>query len=181
MDERKRPAWREPMVWLVVAVPLAAVIGGLWMVAVAVRSGGEDATTDDVRRTGQVQVADLGPDERASALRLRAVLQVLDGDVSVFPVAGDWARTEPLSLTLVHPQRQAADRTLVLVADERGWRAGADVDAAHDWIVHLRDARGTWRIRGRLPAGQQAVHLAPSLDGRGGDAAPTGAPAPGPR
>lgn len=171
MDERKRPAWREPMVWLVVAVPLAAVIGGLWMVAVAVRSGGVDGTTDDVRRTGQVQVADLGPDARAASLRLRAVLQVLDGRVRVFPVTGQWARTEPLSLTLVHPQRQADDRTIAMVADESGWHAEAAVDADHDWIVHLRDARGTWRIQGRLPAGQQALHLAPSLGG----------PAPGPQ
>lgn len=181
MDERKRPAWREPMLWLVVGVPLAAVIGGLWMVAVAIRSGGVDSSTDDVRRTGQMQVADLGPDARASALGLRAVVQVYEGRVSVFPVSGQWARTEPLSLSLVHPQRQAEDHAIALDADETGWHADATLDAGHDWIVHLRDARGTWRIGGRLPAGQQATHLGPSLDGPATDGAVEGAPVPDPR
>lgn len=170
MDERKRPAWREPMVWLVVGVPLAAVIGGLWLVAVAIRSGGGDSTRDDVRRTGQIQVADLGPDARASELRLRAVMQVFGEQVRVFPVSGEWQRSESLALTLVHPQREADDRTIVLAPDDNGWHADAMLEAGHDWIVHLGDARGSWRIRGRLPGGQQAVHLGPSLDGPSADA-----------
>ena len=163
-DERRRPAWREPMVWLVAGVPLVALVGGLWLVVVAGRDGSVDAVTDDVRRTGQMQVADLGPDARAAELRLGAVFQVFEGQLRVFPVSGNLPRGEPLSLTLLHPRRQAADRTVELVPGDDGWHAEAPLDATHDWIVHLADARGTWRLRGRLPAGQQAAHLAPSLD-----------------
>ena len=77
LDNRvRRPAWREPMVWLVALIPLAAVVGTLWMVFVASDAPGtDDAVADPVRRTAQVQVADLGPDARAQALRLSAVVR----------------------------------------------------------------------------------------------------------
>lgn len=175
-DGPRRPAWREPMLWLVAGVPLAALVGGLWLVFVASRGGSVDAVTDDVRRTGQMQVADLGPDARAAELRLGAVFQVFGDRLRVFPVSGDLPRGEPLALTLLHPQRQAADRTVELVPDDDGWHADGPLDGGHAWIVHLSDTRGTWRLRGRLPAGQQAAHLAPSLD-----APSQGARSPDPR
>ena len=175
-DADRRPAWREPMLWLVAGVPLVAVVGGIWLVVVASRGGSVDAVTDDVRRTGQMQVADLGPDARAGELRLGAVFQVFGEQLRVFPVSGSLPRGEPLVLTLLHPQRQAADRTVELVPDDDGWHAEAPLDTGHDWIVHLADTGGTWRLRGRLPAGQHAAHLAPSLD-----APSTGLPPPEPR
>jgi len=165
-DERKRPAWREPMIWLVVGVPLAAVVAGLWMVVVATRSGGTDGSTDDVRRTGQVQVADLAPDARAAELGLRVVVQVFEGQVRVFPVDGALPRDASLVATFAHPQDAADDITLVLAPDDLGWHVDADVATDHDWLVQLGDSAGTWRVRGRLPRGQQAAHLESSLVAR---------------
>ena len=103
----KRPAWREPMVWLVVALPLVAVIAGFALLVIASRSGSTDAVADRVQRTAQIQVADLGPDARARQLRLSAILRT-DGDlVEVLPVSGDFPRDAPLRLALHHPARSA--------------------------------------------------------------------------
>lgn len=174
LDNRvRRPAWREPMVWLVALIPLAAVVGTLWMVFAASQAPGtDDAVADPVRRTAQVQVADLGPDARAQALRLSAVVRSsrLRGKavVEVLPVDGDFAREAPLTLALRHPARADADRELTLAPTDTGWRVEADLDASHDWNVQLRPADGTWRLLGRWPARQQATYLKPAL--RGADA-----------
>lgn len=161
--EDRRSGWREPMVWLVAGLPLAAVIGSIWLVVVAVRGDGGDAVADDVQRTGQIQTADLGPDARAAELRLGAVVQLDRGMLHVFPAGGAFARREPLRLTLLHPQHQAADRSVELAPDATGWHVRLALDGSHDWIVHVTDQAGSWRLRGRLPKGQRAAHLGPSL------------------
>ena len=167
LDNRvRRPAWREPMVWLIALIPLAAIVGTLWMVLAAGDAPGtDDAVADPVRRTAQVQVADLGPDARAAALHLSAIVRTGKGVIEVLPVAGDFARNAPLTLALRHPARADADRTLTLAPSATGWRADAGLDASHDWNVRLRPADGAWRLQGRWPAGQQAAYLKPALGG----------------
>lgn len=162
MTQDKRPAWRNPMVWLVAGIPAASIIAGIGLVIVAVRQP-NDAIPDKVRRTAQIQVADLGPDEQARSLRLRALLRAEDGIVEALPVSGEFDRARPLVATLRHPAREAEDRRIELAPTELGWRASADVDLAHDWNVELAPADGRWRLLGRLPKGQHAVALQPAL------------------
>ena len=58
-----RPAWKEPMVWLVAAIPAASVVASVALLVSAARSSGnDDAVADRVQRTAQIQVADLAPD-----------------------------------------------------------------------------------------------------------------------
>ena len=158
-----RSGWREPMVWLVAGLPLAAVIGSIALVIVAVRSGNDDAIYDQVQRTGQAQVANLDADTRAGELKLDAVVQIDKGTLRVFPAGGAFARNEPLHLTLIHPQHQASDRSVDLQPDPTGWHAELTLDGGNDWIVHVTDEAVTWRLRGRLLKGQRAAHLGPSL------------------
>lgn len=159
-----RSGWREPMLWLVFGLPLAAVIGGIGLVVVSVRGGSNDAVIDQVQRTGQMQTADLGPDARAATLRLGAVLQSDGGQLHVFAAGGNFHRGESLQLTLLHPQHQATDQVIQMRPDGTGWHATLELDGSHDWIVHLADQDGSWRLRGRLPKDQRATHLGPSLE-----------------
>lgn len=159
----KRPAWREPMVWLIAALPLAAVVGGITMLVVSIRAGNTDAVADDVQRTAQIQTADLGPDERAQQRHLGAVLRVGKDAVQVFAAGGDLPRSQPLQLSLLHPTQRAKDQTVELAPDEQGWHAPLALDATHDWNLMLTDTTGEWRLRGRLPHGQRAAHLGPSI------------------
>jgi hypothetical protein len=160
-----RPAWREPMVWLMVGLPLTAVIAAFWLLAVAVRSGGADEVRDEVHSTAGMQVAETGPDARAQAMGLIAVLSVGEGRVRVFPAQGDFARDQPLVLVLSHPVDAHRDRRLILQPDATGWDLTGDLRDGHDWIAQLAPPDGRWRIRGRLRAGQQAARLAPDLGG----------------
>ena len=159
----KRSPWREPMVWLVVALPAVAVIGGITMVIVSNRAGNIDAVPDDVQRTAQIQTTDLGPDERARQLGLGAVFRIAKKGVQVFPASGTFDRSQTLHLVLQHPNRGEEDMSVDLKPDELGWSAPVQVNGGHDWSLQLTSASGDWRLRRRLPRGQQAAHLGSSL------------------
>jgi len=160
-----RPAWREPMVWLVFAIPAASVVAAFALLAAAARSPGtDDAVADAVQRTAQVQVADLGPDANARALGLVAAVRVAGDTIEVLPVAGTFDRAAPLTLALHHPARADSDRKLVLAPTEAGWQATLKLDRAHDWNVQLTPADGHWRLQGRWEKARPATTLRPALE-----------------
>ena len=164
LDNRVRSPWRQPMVWLLVAIPLLAVAATAGLIFVAGGPGATDDIAEPVKRTAQVQVADLGPDAHARALGLSALVRSDRGLVEVLPVAGDFDRHAPLTLALRHPTLAAKDQVLVLMPGETGWRARAQVDLGHDWNVQVAGARqGAWRLQGRWPARQAAVYVAPAV------------------
>lgn len=168
-ESGKRHPWREPMVWLVVTIPAAAIIATISMLVVASRSSGNnDVVGDTVRRTAQVQVADLGPDATARQLRLSAIVRADargHGAIEVLPVDGDFDRGAPLALTLRHPSQAGLDRSFVLAPTDTGWRVESELDLSHDWNLQLGPADNRWRLQGRWTAGQQAAYLRPAVGG----------------
>ena len=68
--------WRQPIIWLVIALVGAAVIGSVVMLRVAGGDGSADSVPDDVRRTAGAQVADLAPDEVALQRQLSAIVRI---------------------------------------------------------------------------------------------------------
>lgn len=176
------------MVWLVIALPALAVVVGITMLVIAIRSGGDDAVIDPVQRTAQIQTISLGPDARARELKLSAVLQVDGGQVLLLPATGEWGRgttiagpagtnssggakagdgnhEQPLTLLVSHPTDAGQDLRLQLQPTELGWRIELEdpLDLGHDWLLQLTPPDGSWRLHGRLPATRNAVRLGPAL------------------
>ena len=151
------------MVWLMLGLPAASVVAGIGLLVVALRSGGADTVRDEVQRTAQAQVSELGPDARAEAMKLSALLRLEGSSLEVLPVNGEFARDEGLLLTLSHPTDAAQDRELILQPTALGWRALTDARATHDWIAVLAPIDRQWRMRARLRSGQRAVLLRPAL------------------
>lgn len=157
--------WHQPIVWLMLLLVAAAVGGGLAIVIIAGGDGAIDTVAADVRRTAQVQTADLSPDALAHALDLSAVLRI-DGEtrrVHVLPVTGRFDRTAPLELVLRHPTRAASDLHVPLQPDDLGWRAQVHPGDDHDWLVELGPRDRRWRLQGRLERGTLATHLRPAV------------------
>lgn len=165
-----RPWYREPLVWLVIGLPAMVVVAGVWTLVVAARAGGADAVPDTVRRTAQVQQADLGPDREAARLGLEAELAV-DASSGALQVSlrGPAADAQPalLWLELRHPVR-AEDQRLPLSRAGEAWRgrlpdAGGGDGVPHDWILRLGPEDGAWRLAGRLETEATAATLRPAV------------------
>lgn len=159
----QRPAWREPMVWLMVGLPLASVLTGFMLLATALRSGGADEVDDKVQHRAQAQVSELAPDERAAAAGMAALLQVQAGQIVLLPISGAVPRTEALQLSLRHPTDSKLDRRIELVPTAQGWGAQVQIPSGHDWLLRLGPANEAWRLVGRLPMNGAAARLGPAL------------------
>lgn len=160
----KRPFWREPMVWLVAGLPFASIVASIILITVAIRTGGADTVTDDVKRVAQIQTTDLGPDQLAAERDLSAVFRVDEKGVEVIRVTGDFKPKSTLQLKLLHPSQAEQDQVLTLPPGGLGWRLdGIQVDPSHDWKVELASLDEHWRIKGRLPKQELAARLGPAL------------------
>ena len=74
--ERESSPWRQPIVWLMVALVGAAIAGSIWLLKVAGNGDSIDAVPDEVQRTGQTQQTDLGPDAAAAQRKLGAIVRI---------------------------------------------------------------------------------------------------------
>ncbi len=160
-----RPGWREPLVWLVFGIPAIAVVALAWMVFIAAGPGSTDSVDTTVKRTAQIQVADLGPDEAAARLRLAALLRIDGKDLEVLPLHAGFDTAKPLKLALRHPTRSELDHELLMQPTATGWRATLELDLAHDWTLRLVPQDNQWRLQGRLPRGQLSARLQPVTSG----------------
>lgn len=160
----KRPWYREPMVWLMLALPAAAVVAGLSTVAIAVRASGDDAVPESVRRTAQMQVTDLAADQQAARRNLRAQLQLTRATGAVrVSIAGDAVTDARLDLSFVHATDGAQDAHAALVRSGDVWLGRIDAPLDRPWMLSLSAADATWRLRGHLPRGQDSALLEPAL------------------
>ena len=160
-----RPGWREPLVWMVFGSPAIAVVALVWMVFIAAGPGSTDSVDTTVKRTAQIQVADLGPDEAAARLRLAALLRIDGKDLEVLPLHAGFDTAKPLRLALRHPTRADLDHELLMQPTATGWRATLELDLAHDWTLRLVPQDNQWRLQGRLPRGQLSARLQPVAPG----------------
>jgi hypothetical protein len=150
-----------PVLWLVIALPLLAVVAGLGSWALAVTRGDRELPSsyhweggaldrDDARRAA------------AAALGLRATLRV-DEATQRCVVTLQGAAPAALRLDMTHPTNQAADRH-VLLQGAAGVYSGQceGVNAAH-WWLQLADQQGSWLLRGRASSAPGSGPLAATL------------------
>lgn len=154
------------MVWLMIGLPFCAVVASLSTLAIAIRSGSTDAVPDVVRRTLQIQDADIAADRRAIELGLR-------GELSIDPMTGAiQARLMGLSdaapaltLKLLHAGRASRDLEVRLVQGGEGWHGRMDGTAGQAWNLELSAEDNSWRVGGRLDPGATRSELIPMLSG----------------
>lgn len=160
-----RPWFREPMLALVIGIPLASVVAGVATLVIAAGGPG-DAMDADVRRVAQVQTADLAPDRAGARLGLEANAAI-DGagaiEVRFQTVA------EPVAESLVLALRHGADAERDLVATLTRVDGGRYLGrlpgprAAGAYNAVLEPADRSWRLVGRLADAGNRIELRPAL------------------
>ena len=160
-EDTRTPWRRNPVAWLMILIPAATVVAGVWTVWLAASESGVDSNPDPVRRTAQIQVTSLEPDENASRRGLSGRVW-FDGEtllVAVLPSSG----TVAPQLQLVHPIEKSLDHHLDLSPDPRGWRANGTLAGKQAWHLRLVGADGSWRLVGRYRPGDTDIPLEPAV------------------
>lgn len=161
MPPSARPWYREPTMWLVVALPLSSVVAGFTLLGLASRGQPIDSAPEAVQRVAQVQQTDLAPDQRARLLGLKASgrrdAQGLELRMAGADLPGH------LVLQLIHPTEARSDVTLVLAGGDGRWSWSGTIDTGHGWRLRLAPADGRWRLVGHLRAGDDRFELVPAL------------------
>jgi uncharacterized protein len=161
-----RPWYREPLVWLVAAIPALTVVAGLSTVVIAARSA-DDVVRDDFRKEGIAINRDPARDDAAAKLGVTARVSDADGALTVRLALDEANAPRALVAILSHATRAEYDRMLTLQRGEDGTYSAAlpALNRGH-WYVELSPPNRAWRLTGEF------VDRAPELDLRPAGAGP---------
>ena len=147
MNEEKIPWYREPYVWLLIAFPLAAVVGGFITLGLAIASN-DGLVVDDYYREGLRINRVLERDRAAADLGLKAELE-LSGDNDGFKLFLSGNRNfnapQKLQVNFLHSTRSGFDRH-VLITKQKGnmYAAGIPPLVRGHWYVQIET--NDWRL-----------------------------------
>jgi hypothetical protein len=145
----KPSSWRkEPMVWLLIALPLAAVIGGALTIWLATKHA-DSLVGSDYYKVGMAPLQRGEQDIQAAALGLRADLVAAAGNLQVRLSGRLDPLPDALTLMLAHPSNAAEDVQLTLTRTPDGLYSGPlpDLPAGKRRLI-LQPASGVWRLTG---------------------------------
>jgi uncharacterized protein len=147
---------KNPVFWLMWAIPAAAVFAGVGMVAVAMQ-GADRALPDIYHWEGERLDADFERARVAVRLRLRAELELAAGECRL-TLHG--AEAAALELRLTSGSDMGLDRAHVLTRGADGVYRGACAPIARGkWRVALADAANTWSLRTQIEQATARIEL----------------------
>lgn len=150
--EQKTRWWQEPMVWLIIALPVAAVIGGITTVMIAVENADTKVNQDYVKEGMGVSLV-VERDRKAAELGLSATLAAEPGRLTVDLAGRLAAPPAQLALTLGHPTDSRQDMVLMLQPAGAGRYAAAYASIpAGRRNLELAPADRSWRLTGHWQA-----------------------------
>lgn len=159
-----RPWYREPMLWLVIAIPLATIPAGLATLWLAARDPASTASADEsARRMGQMQFAEVAADVEAARLHLRGSAAV-QADRTRLEVRLAGPVQGRLELHLRHSGDPARDQRVPLESLGDGRWVARVAALGHDaWNARVESSAG-WRLAGRIEHDATAFELVPAIE-----------------
>lgn len=156
-----RPWYREPMVWLVIAIPALTVVGGLTTVVIAHRRS-DAIVADEYRKEGLAINRDPTRDRAARRLGVSATVALEAGTLRVRLEPGMAPPPSQLVVLLSHATRAEQDRLVTLKAAADGAYAAAlaPLPPGH-WYLEVSPTDRAWRLTGEFVDTLGTVTLRP--------------------
>jgi hypothetical protein len=154
----RKPWYREPWPWLLMAGPAIVIVASIVTTWIAVKN--EDAlVADDYYKQGLAINQVIRRETAAAALDMRARVLFAENRVRVF-LTGRGVPQE-LVLRLVHRTRAGLDRETRLRSAANGWYEGRlPATASGRWNLFLEDGDRNWRLTGEWDAAiQESIQL----------------------
>lgn len=147
-NEDISPWWRQPWPWFLMALPMAAVVGGIVTIWLATRDA-DSLVSDDYYKEGLAIRQVLDRDAKAKVLGIGADLSA-QGTQLQARLAGRLDTLPPaLTLHLIHPTRAEQDKTLNLQPGPDGiYHAILPILPAGMRQIVLEPSDRSWRLTG---------------------------------
>ncbi len=159
MPVQTRPWYREPWPWFLMLGPLAAVIMGVVMVTLALRTD-DGLVAEDYYKQGLAINETLDRQKQAKALGVQALV-LFNPELTRVRLTLQAAEPDQVTLKLVHPTRGGLDQTVAMRRTGPGTYEGELAPVADGrWHLVLEDPRRTWRILGAWRPGEASSTLA---------------------
>lgn len=156
----KKPWYKEPWPWILMAGPATVVVAGIFTAWLAVRSN-DGLVDDDYYKQGLAVNQRMARDHEAAGLGLAAELVVGGNgqELRLFLTAREASVVpDTLVLRVVHPTHAGADQSITLKRDAAGFYVGRLTSPVHGrWHASLEDEGRKWRITGDWDADKQST------------------------
>jgi hypothetical protein len=141
------PWYRHPIVWLIIAIPGAAVVMGMVLLTLAIRVP-ESVVRDDYYQAGRAINIDLRATHRAAELGITATLLGSPEDGWLMDVRQRHGipANGVIEGLLAHPTQAAKDVEFSLDRTARGW-SGVIEPTAGRHVLSLRSTNDDWLLR----------------------------------
>jgi len=150
IDKRKTPWYREPWVWLMIALPMTAVVGSMITIYLAVTTS-DGLVVDDYYKRGKAINMDLARDEAAARHQLKASIDIdlRNNRVQLLLESAAGELPEVLKFSLLHSTQPGHDQVIMLQHTGAGLYSGpVDELTRGKWYLQLE--ADDWRLSGRL-------------------------------
>lgn len=146
--DENTPWYKQPLVWLVIVPPLAAVIAGIVTINLAIESD-DGLVVDDYYKQGLGINQSLRRDQLARDMALDALLFV---DQKTLKLRFNVDMNDPvLQLTFIHPTQGHRDVKVNLQRfSENAYEAELPAALHGNWNLLLEPEDKSWRISGRI-------------------------------
>ena len=142
-----RPWYKEPYVWLLITFPLAAVIGGIFTIILAVKSD-DGLVVDDYYKNGLAINRTLERDEVARQNNLSATIQMESGAENfriILEASNNFQFPEKIQANFMNASRDGLDQVLELSREQGSIYPGLNPGLIRGkW--HLLIEAEDWRI-----------------------------------
>jgi hypothetical protein len=150
----KRPWYKEPWPWILMAGPGLVIVAGVITTWIAVVTS-DGLVTDDYYKQGLTVNQRLQRDQHATQLGLHADVMRSGLNLRLLITASDSSvLPEAITLRLAHPTVDGLDQMVEMKSEGLGFYGGAlSTEVSGRWHVTLEDPAGQWRLQGDWQAG----------------------------
>ncbi|MFT7461400.1 MAG: hypothetical protein ACI909_004101 [Planctomycetota bacterium] len=145
--QENKPWYREPYVWLLISFPLAAVLGGIVTIILAIQSD-DGLVLDDYYKQGMEINRTIEKDKIALFHEIHASLQYADDNDQIrliISAANNFSYPEKLNIKYLNASRKGLDQEQILGRDGQNIYLGANPKLARGkW--HILIEGEDWRI-----------------------------------
>lgn len=148
-NQAKKPWFKEPWPWILMAGPGIVIVAGVITVWLAVVSN-DGLVADDYYKQGLAVNQRLQRDQNAQALGLQADLVRSGNMVRLMVRTNDGLPLpEELLVKIMHPTQAGHDQLVKMRAEGAGFYGGVlSTDIGGRWHVSIEDPAGQWRLQG---------------------------------